>query len=229
MHTGSSAAKQINQSAIKEVIHMPHDVPDGEEHEAIIVEDDASDLEGQVIVDALQKVLVAKGLLTPTEVTQQILKLEAPGTHLGARIAARAVSDPDYKERLMANGKEAAIEIGVNVGEAQLIVVENTATTHNLVVCTLCSSYPRSILGQPPSWYVSKACRSRTVREPRLVPKEFGTQLSDEIDLVVHDSNGHMRYLVPPQPPDGHGSLSNEALEKFVTRDHMIGVVRGYT
>ena len=136
---------------------MPHDVPDGKEHEPIIVEYDASDLEEQIIVDALQEILVAKGLLTPTEVAQQILKLEAPSRHLGAKIVARAWRDPDYKERLLANGKEAAIAIGVNVGEAQLNVVENTATTYNLVVCTLCSRYPRSILGQPPSWYVSKA------------------------------------------------------------------------
>ena len=112
------------------------------------------------------------------------------------------------------------------MGEAQIIVVENTATIHNLFTCTLCSCYPRSILGQPPSWYISKAYRARTVREPRKVLAEFGTVLADEIELVVHDSNADMRYLVLPEPPNDLHALSPAEIEEFVTRDRLIGVVR---
>lgn len=205
---------------------MPHDHAHDEEHEALVIEDDAGNLEGQIIIDALQDVLVAKGLLTHPEVTQAIAKLESPGVHLGARIVAEAWSDPDYKQRLLENGKSAVQEIGIAVGEAQIVVVENTDKVHNLITCTLCSCYPRSILGQPPSWYISKAYRARTVREPRTVLAEFGLDLPDDIDLVVHDSNADMRYLVLPQPPEGFAKLTLEQLQANVTRDHLIGVTR---
>ncbi|MBU25624.1 MAG: nitrile hydratase subunit alpha, partial [Gammaproteobacteria bacterium] len=118
------------------------------------------------------------------------------------------------------------VEIGISVGEAQIIVVENTPTIHNLITCTLCSCYPRSILGQPPSWYISKAYRARTVREPRKVLAEFGTVLADEIELMVHDSNADMRYLVLPEPPHDLHDLSPAEIGEFVTRDRLIGVVR---
>src|SRR6266568_4776458 len=132
-----------------------------EAHEPLVIEDEAGNLEGQIIIDALQSLLVARNLLAPEEVTQEIERIEAPGVHLGARIVARAWTDPTYKDRLLANGKSGAAELGIKVGEAQLIVVENMADLHNLVCCTLCSCYPRSILGQPPSWYISKAYRAR--------------------------------------------------------------------
>jgi nitrile hydratase len=201
--------------------HHHHD-----EHEALVIEDDEGNLEGQIIIDALQDVLIAKGLLTAPEVTAEIGKLEAPGIHQGAKVVVRAWTDPDYKERLLQNGKSCIQEIGVPVGEAQIVVVENTDKVHNLITCTLCSCYPRSILGQPPSWYISKAYRARTVREPRAVLKEFGTELTDDIDLIVHDSNADMRYLVLPQPPEGHANMSMSELEAFVTRDHLVGVTR---
>ncbi len=211
---------------------MPHDHGGehehghDEEHEALVVEDDAGNLEGQIIIDALQEVLFAKGLLTYPEVTRQITKLESPGVHQGARVIARAWRDPAYKQRLLENGKSAVEELGIAVGEAQIVVVENTAQEHNLITCTLCSCYPRSILGQPPSWYISKAYRARTVREPRKVLAEFGLELPDTIDLVVHDSNADMRYLVLPQPPAGVEAKTEEQLAATVTRDHMIGVAR---
>ena len=205
---------------------MPHDHSNVAEHDALVVEDDAGNMEGQIIVDALQDLLVSKGLLTRPEVTQQIAKLEAPGTHLGARIIAKAWTDNNFNHRLFENAKNAVVDMGIAVGEAQLIVVENTKTTHNLITCTLCSCYPRSILGQPPSWYISKAYRARAVREPRAVLAEFGLNLSDDIDLVVHDSNADMRYLVLPQPPEGHATMTTEDLESCITRDHMIGVAR---
>ena len=197
-----------------------------EDHESLVVEDDAGTLEGQIIIDALQDVLVTRGLLTAPEVLKEIEKLESPGVHLGAKIVARAWSDPDYKAALLKNGKQAIGDIGITVGEAQIIVVENTKKTHNLITCTLCSCYPRSILGQPPSWYISKAYRARAVREPRKVLAEFGTVLPDEMELIVHDSNADMRYLVLPEPPERASDMNGTEMEALVTRDRLIGVIR---
>jgi len=197
-----------------------------ENHEALVVEDDAGNLEGQIIIDALQDVLVAHGLLTAPEVLKEIEKLESPGIHLGAKIVARAWSDPDYKAKLLENGKQAIGYIGITVGEAQIIVVENTPKKHNLITCTLCSCYPRSILGQPPSWYISKAYRARAVREPRKVLEEFGTVLPHDMELVVHDSNADMRYLVLPESPKNLADMNEVEMESLVTRDRLIGVTR---
>lgn len=197
-----------------------------ENHEALVVEDDAGNLEGQIIIDALQDVLVAHGLLTAPEVLKEIEKLESPGIHLGAKIVARAWSDPDYKAKLLENGKQAIGYIGITVGEAQIIVVENTPKKHNLITCTLCSCYPRSILGQPPSWYISKAYRARAVREPRKVLAEFGTVLPHDMELVVHDSNADMRYLVLPESPKNLADMNEVEMESLVTRDRLIGVTR---
>jgi len=195
-------------------------------HELLVVEDEAGNLEGQILIDALQELLIARNLLAPEEVTQEIEKLEAPGVHLGAMIVARAWTDPDYKARLLANGKSGAAELDIKVGEAQLIVVENTDELHNLVCCTLCSCYPRSILGQPPSWYISKAYRARAVRDPRAVLAEFGLIIPPAVELRVHDSNADMRYLVLPQRPPGTEGWTEEELARVVTRDCMIGVAR---
>jgi hypothetical protein len=202
--------------------HAHHD----HEHEPLVVEDDAGNIEAQIIVDALQDILMSKGLLTAPEVTKEIERLESPGVHLGAKIIAKAWTDPDYKARLLKNGKSCIQEIGIPVGEAQIIVVENTDDVHNLITCTLCSCYPRSILGQPPSWYLSKAYRARSVREPRKVLQEFGLDLPNNIQLIVHDSNADMRYLVLPQAPADSEKLSAETLEATITRDHLIGVRR---
>lgn len=197
-----------------------------DEHEALVIEDDAGNIEAQIIIDALQDVLISKGLLTAPEVTKEIEKLESPGIHLGAKVVAKAWTDPDYKQRLLSNGKSAVQEIGIAVGEAQIVVVENTDEVHNLITCTLCSCYPRSILGQPPSWYISKAYRARTVREPRSVLSEFGLDLEGDVQLIVHDSNADMRYLVLPQAPAGVEQMDADGLEAMVTRDHLIGVSR---
>lgn len=201
--------------------HHHHDA-----HEALVVEDEGGNLEAQIVVDALQDVLIAKGLLTAPEVTAQIQQLESKGIHLGAKVVAKAWTDPDYKAQLLQNGKSAIQDIGVPVGEAQIVVVENTESIHNLITCTLCSCYPRSILGQPPSWYISKAYRARTVREPRSVLSEFGLDLADDIQLVVHDSNADMRYLVLPQAPQNAATMDLASLEAMVTRDQLIGVSR---
>lgn len=130
------------------------------------------------------------------------------------------------KARLLENGKSCIQEIGIPVGEAQVVVVENTPQVHNLITCTLCSCYPRSILGQPPSWYISKAYRARSVREPRSVLAEFGLELPSDIQLIVHDSNADMRYLVLPQAPENIDDIDMKTAETMVTRDHLIGVRR---
>ncbi len=197
-----------------------------EKHGSLVVEDNVGNLEGQIIIDALQSLLIARGLLTAPEVIKEIEKLESPGIHLGAQIVARAWTDPEYKSSLLENGKQAIGDLGIAVGEAQIIVVENTSQVHNLITCTLCSCYPRSILGQPPSWYISKSYRARAVREPREVLKEFGTVLPKNMDLVVHDSNADMRYLVLPECPDNVTDLNVSQLQSSVTRDRLIGVTR---
>jgi nitrile hydratase len=214
---------------------MPHDHEHGHshdhdhehgEHEALVVEDDAGNIEAQIIVDALQEVLISKGLLTAHEVTAAIAKLESPGIHLGARIIAKAWTDPAYKDRLLSDGRAAVQELDIPVTEARIIVVENTAQVHNLITCTLCSCYPRSILGQPPSWYISKAYRARSVREPRRVLAEFGLDLPQDIQLILHDSNADMRYLVLPEPPENAQNRPPSELEALISRDHLIGVAR---
>jgi nitrile hydratase len=202
--------------------HDPRHAPtiDG----STVREDEAGNLEGQMLVDALQSLLIRRGILSAGEVAMEIQAIEAPGTHLGARIVARAWVDPRYRERLLANGKDGAAELGIKVGEAQLQVVANSPEVHNLIVCTLCSCYPRSILGQPPSWYVSKTYRARAVREPARVLEEFGLQLPESTAIHVHDSNADLRYLVLPLRPPGTDGLSEEELARWVSRDAMIGV-----
>jgi nitrile hydratase len=205
---------------------MPHDHQHGE-HEALIIEDEAGNIEAQIIIDALQQILIGKGLLTAHEVTAAIAKLESPGLHLGAKIVVKAWTDPAFKTRLLSDGRAAVQELDIPVTEARIIVVENTAQLHNLITCTLCSCYPRSILGQPPSWYISKAYRARSVREPRQVLAEFGLDLMQDIKLVVHDSNADMRYLVLPEPPHDVERYTISELETMISRDHLIGVARG--
>lgn len=204
--------------------NIDHDHTHDDHHEPLVVEDDLGNLEGQQRIDALQALLIKKGLLSAGEVTLEIQNIESPGVHLGAKIVARAWVDPAYKKRLLANGKDAASELKIKVGEAQLVVVENTREVHNVIVCTLCSCYPRSILGQPPSWYISKAYRARTVREPARVLEEFGLRLPLSTTITVHDSNADMRYLVLPQRPPGTESMNEDQLSTLVTRDSMIGV-----
>jgi nitrile hydratase len=143
----------------------------------------------------------------------------------GARLVARAWTDPAFKARLLADAPAAARELGVEPGQTQLVVVENTPERHNLIVCTLCSCYPKSILGIPPDWYKSREYRSRAVREPRAVLAEFGTELPAEVAVHVHDSTADLRYLVLPMRPAGTEDLDEETLAALVTRDSMIGVV----
>ncbi len=200
--------------------HDPHDHRGEPGHAK---DDTAQSLEAKAILDALQELLVERKLLTAEEVRQQIERMEAPGIHLGARIVARAWTDPAFKKRLLDDGKSACSELGITVGEAHLQVVDNTPDRHNVIVCTLCSCYPRSILGQPPSWYYSKHFRARAVNEPRAVLKEFGVELPTSIEVQVHDSNADLRYIVLPMRPEGTDGWSEEQLAALVTRDSLVG------
>ena len=146
------------------------------------------------------------------------------GPRNGAQVVAKAWADPDFKTRLLANGTEAIMELGlIGLQAVNVKVVENTSAVHNMVVCTLCSCYPWSLLGLPPSWYKSFAYRSRTVSEPRAVLAEFGVELSDDIGVEVWDSTAEIRYLVLPQRPAGTEGLSETELAELVTRNGMVG------
>ncbi|QQS12656.1 MAG: nitrile hydratase subunit alpha [Rhodospirillales bacterium] len=174
---------------------------------------------------AVRELLVEKGVLTADEIRGAVERMDARGPHLGARVVAKAWTDPDFKARLIADGTSACVDAGITFDQStRLIVVENTPDTHNLVVCTLCSCYPRMVLGIPPDWYKSRAYRSRAVREPREVLREFGTELPDGVAVRVHDSTADMRYLVLPRRPEGTEGWSEDKLASLVSRDSMIGV-----
>ena len=178
----------------------------------------------QVMETALRELLIEKNIFTADDVRRQIEFMDGRNSGIGARLVARAWCDPGYKTRALANGSAAAQEIGIEVGPTKLIVLENTEKIHNLVVCTLCSCYPRMLLGLPPDWYKSRNYRSRAVREPRAVLKEFGTVIADAVEVRVHDSTADMRYLVMPLRPPATENLSETQLAQLVTRDSMIGV-----
>lgn len=173
---------------------------------------------------AVRELLVEKGVTTQAEINAQVERMDARSPAMGARVVARAWTDPAFKERLMADGSAACREMGVEVEAMRLIVVENTETVHNVVVCTLCSCYPRNLLGLPPDWYKQRAYRTRTVVEPRKVLSEFGLDLADDVTVQVHDSTADMRYLVLPRRPEGTEGMTAEQLAALVSRDAMIGV-----
>jgi nitrile hydratase alpha subunit len=178
----------------------------------------------QLMEVAVRELLIDKGVLTADEVRRQIEEMDGRNAGLGARMVARAWLDPAYKQRMLTNGNAAAEEVGLEHGAYKLVVVENTPQVHNVIVCTLCSCYPRWLLGLPPDWYKSGNYRSRVVREPRAVLREFGLDLPDHVTVRVHDSNADMRYLVLPSRPSGTEGWSEERLAALATRDSMIGV-----
>jgi nitrile hydratase subunit alpha len=173
---------------------------------------------------AVRELLIDKGVITAEDVRRQVENMDGRNAGRGAKMVARAWLDPAYKQRMLADGSKAAEEIGLDVGPLKLVVVENTAAVHNVIVCTLCSCYPRMLLGLPPDWYKSRNYRSRVVREPRAVLAEFGTVIPDDVLIRVHDSTADMRYLVVPRRPKGTENWSEEDLTRLVTRDSMIGV-----
>jgi nitrile hydratase len=173
---------------------------------------------------AVRELLVAKGVISADDVRRTVERIDSQTPALGARVVARAWVDPAYKARLLSNGSRAVEELGISMEGIHLVVVENLPDVHNLIVCTLCSCYPRPVLGLPPDWYKSRAYRSRAVREPRSVIAEFGTQLPPGVTVRVHDSTADMRYLVLPLRPEGTEGMSEDELAELVTRDSMIGV-----
>jgi nitrile hydratase len=183
--------------------------------------------ESEERTDAIQGLLIEKGLLTADQVRRRIEQLDSITPARGGQVVARAWVDPAYKARLLADGNAAVAELGLAFSQSvRLEVVENTPAVHHVVVCTLCSCYPKALLGMPPDWYKSLAYRSRTVAEPRGVLREFGCELSPEVEVRVVDSTADLRYLVLPLRPAGTEGMSEEALAALVTRDALIGVAQ---
>ena len=172
---------------------------------------------------ALRELLIEKGVVTAREIADKIEEWDGKSPETGAAIIARAWTQPAFKKRLIADGNKAVAEVGLEVPGLKLVVLENTAKLHHLVVCTLCSCYPRTILGLPPLWYKSKDYRARAVREPRAVLAEFGTRIPDDVEVRVVDSTADCRFLVLPRRPDGTKGWSADKLARLVTRDSMIG------
>jgi nitrile hydratase len=179
-------------------------------------------------VQSLESLLVEKGLVDPKALDLLIDTYENKiGPRNGARVVARAWSDPAFKQRLLTDADAALAELGYSGLQGEhMVAVENTPTVHNMIVCTLCSCYPWPVLGLPPVWYKSAPYRSRSVIDPRGVLKEFGLELSDEIEVRVWDSTAEVRYLVLPERPTGTEGLSEDALARLVTRDSMVGVAK---
>ena len=176
-------------------------------------------------IRAIEALLIEKGVLTKDDVRRQIEYMEARSPANGARLVAKAWVDPGFKSRLLSDTKAAALELGMDAsGPIEFIVVENTPQVHNLIVCTLCSCYPRAILGRPPDWYKSFNYRSRAVKEPRAIMREFGFEPPDEVEVVVHDSTADARYMVLPMRPPGTEDMDERELAALVTRDSLIGV-----
>jgi nitrile hydratase len=178
----------------------------------------------QLMEVSLRELLVEKGIVTEAQVAATVEDMRNRTPERGARVVARAWVSEDYKRRLLENGAQACEELGIDVPALKLVVVENTSDVHNMVVCTLCSCYPRMLLGIPPDWYKSRNYRSRAVSEPRAVLEEFGLSIGADTRIRVHDSTADMRYLVLPMRPAGTEGWSEERLASIVTRDCMIGV-----
>jgi nitrile hydratase len=196
----------------------------------IDVDDHARRFDPESRARALQSLLIEKELLSSDAVDRIVSTYEDEiGPLNGARVVARAWTDPEYRDRLLNDALGAIVELGVEVDEDTMAieVLENTPTDHHLVVCTLCSCYPWAVLGLPPTWYKTPAYRSRAVKDPReLLREEFDLDLDDGIEIHVHDSTSELRYMVLPQRPPGTENLSEDDLVELVTRDAMIGVAR---
>ena len=179
-----------------------------------------------VMETALRELLIERRLIEPGEIRRQIEVLDSRTPALGAKVVARAWGDPGFRARLLADGRAACEELGITFyDDTLLIVLENTPTVHNVVVCTLCSCYPRPVLGLPPDWYKLKPYRARAVVAPRALLAEFGTVIPDDVEIRVSDSTSAVRFLVLPQRPDGTEDYDEAQLAALVTRDAMIGVV----
>ena len=197
---------------------MSHDHDHGEDF------DEGAPTEYEIMSRAMQELLEAKGVITAEQIRARMEKFDSDFPHRGARVIAHAWADPAFRKRLLEDGKAACAEYGLDLEADRLIAVENTPQVHNVIVCTLCSCYPRALLGMPPTWYKSENYRKRVVREPRAVLREFGTVIPDNVAVRVHDSNADMRYVVVPMRPAGTEGWSEEKLASIITRDSLVGV-----
>ncbi len=175
---------------------------------------------------ALRELLIEAGHYDADEEQAVIEAMQGASPDNGGKIVALAWMDADYKKRLLENGAAAIRELGFDLEPYEFTVMENTENVHNVIVCTLCSCYPRALLGMSPAWYKSASYRSRVVREPRKVLAEFGVELNDDVDVKVHDSTAELRYMVLPQRPAGTDDWTEDALAGLVTRDSLIGTQR---
>jgi nitrile hydratase alpha subunit len=202
--------------------HHDHD-HDHDDHAPIEAAGTASEFE--LLEQAIRELLIEKGVFTADDVRRQVDATDSVSPADGARVVARAWADPEYKAWLISDPKAAIESLGYDLGPApNLVVLENSADLHHVVVCTLCSCYPRVLLGPPPDWYKSKEYRGRVVIDPRGVLKEFGTTLPNDIEIKVVDSTADMRYLVLPPRPAGTEGMAEKDLAALVTRDCMVGV-----
>jgi len=203
---------------------------DHEAHSHPTVQDPAEQNYFERRVDAIQALLIEKGLITAEDVRRAVEDMDSRNPALGAKVVARAWRDPAFKARLLADARGAIAELGIDIGRvADIVAVENTEDVHHVVVCTLCSCYPRGLLGYPPDWYKSLNYRSRMVVDPRGVLNEFGLELAPGVEVRVLDSTADMRYLVIPAQPAGTEEMSEDELAGLVTRDSMIGVTKART
>jgi nitrile hydratase len=177
----------------------------------------------QLLAEAVGELLIEKGVFAAADLRRALEAIDARSPADGARLVARAWLDPAFKARLLQDVNAAARELGIEAGAIPIRALENTPELHNVVVCTLCSCYPRGLLGLPPDWYKARAYRSRAIGEPRAVLAEFGTRIAHEVEIRVHDSTADLRYLVLPMRPSGSEGLDETQLAALVTRDCMIG------
>ena len=205
---------------------MPHDHPDhglSPSGHPFRPDNDTPLTYWQVMEIAVRELLVEKGQATPAQIQAQIDAMDSRSPANGAAVVARAWVDDGFRARLLDDAGEAIRELGYDMEPVELLAVENTGSVHNVIVCTLCSCYPRNLLGLPPDWYKSRAYRSRTVRTPRAVLREFGLDLPATTTIRVHDSTADLRYIVLPMRPAGTEALTEADLAALVTRDSMIG------
>ena len=211
------------------IVDLPHD---HDHDDKPIQEDDTGGPPNrfQVMSLAIQELLEERGLISADEVRGMMERFDDDYPNRGASVVVRAWLEPDFKAALMKDARTAIASMGIDLEyQANIVALENTPEIHNVVVCTLCSCYPRFLLGQPPSWYKSRAYRSRVVYEPRTVLTEFGTQIPDDVSIRVHDSNADLRYLVVPMRPKGTEGWTLEQLTEIVTRDCLVGVTVPHT
>jgi len=186
--------------------------------------DEGPPSEYEIMSRAMQELLEAKGVITAEQIRKRMEQFEQDFPYRGARVIAHAWVDAAFRKRLLEDGKAACAERGLDLEADRLVAVENTPEVHNVIVCTLCSCYPRALLGMPPTWYKSENYRKRVVREPRAVLREFGTVIPDDVTVRVHDSNADLRYVVVPMRPAGTEGWSEEKLASIITRDSLVGV-----